>query len=39
MQRVKVGVFGGRRGSTFIHHASHDPNAELVASCRTDRMC
>jgi len=36
MHKVKVGVFGGRRGAAFIHHALHDPFAELVAICDLD---
>ena len=36
MDKVKVGVFGGRRGYTFICNALDDPHVELVAICDRD---
>lgn len=37
MDKVKVGVLGGRRGSTFINASMDDPCAELVAICDFDK--
>lgn len=36
MAKVKVGVFGGRRGATMVDVLSRHPNAELVAICDGD---
>ena len=36
MAKVKVGVFGGRRGGTMIDVMSRHPDAELVAICDSD---
>ncbi|MBQ7923431.1 MAG: Gfo/Idh/MocA family oxidoreductase [Clostridia bacterium] len=33
MEKVKVGVMGARRGSTFINSSLEDPCVELVAIC------
>ncbi|HEY3290470.1 MAG TPA: Gfo/Idh/MocA family oxidoreductase [Anaerolineae bacterium] len=38
MARVKVGVFGGRRGGTMIDIMSRHPDAELVAICDEDPL-
>lgn len=35
-RKVKVGVFGGRRGGTMIDVMSRHPDAELVAICDAD---
>src|SRR5689334_20904957 len=36
MTKIKVGVFGGRRGGTMIEVMARHPDAELVAVCDAD---
>ena len=32
-KKVKIGVFGGARGSVMVHQLLNHPDAELVAVC------